>query len=462
VIPWLFLSVVLVQLFALYPIVRSYRQTLYDYRARALHARAETLARLHTVDPGDLDRTLASSVEGGVLGLALLANDGRVLSAHGRPSPLGAAFVPRETSSEKAAKNILLVTWVGEVGGLTYRAVATLDVAEETQSVRQFVMATGLLSVPAALLATLAGALTLVVGVIAPIRRLRDELMSRASTHLRPGDVERESLDELEQVRVFVERLDEARALAREAEQRVRDASKSKDEFLANMSHELRTPLSSIISYTQLLLETGVVTRGDVRADLEKIATSARHVSDLVGNILMFSKLEAGKMLVFAEDFDVGELVGEAVDMVEPFAKQNANRVVIELPAEPIAMHSDPVKLRQSLLNVLGNACKFTSKGNVTVRVSLATESSGELVRFAVEDTGIGMSEEELERVFEPFEQADTGTTKRYGGTGLGLSITRRFCAMLGGRVEAKSAPGRGSVFTITLPKSLPVEAEAQ
>jgi signal transduction histidine kinase len=455
VIPWLFLSVILVQLFALYPIVRSYRQTLYEYRAKTLHARVETLARLHSADPAVLDRTLASSVQGGVLGLALFENDGRVLSAHGRPSPLGSGFVPQEASTEKVAKNVLLVTWVGEVEGRTYRAVATLDISEEAQSVREFVMATGLLSVPAALLATLAGALTLVVGVLAPIRRLRDELMSRASTHLRPGDVERESLDELEQVRVFVERLDEARALAREAEQHAHDASRAKDEFLANMSHELRTPLSSIISYTQILLAMGAVSRDEVRSDLEKIATSAQHVSDLVGNILTFSKLEAGKMPVDAEDFDVGELVGQAVDMVEPFAKQNENRVVIELPAEPITMHSDPVKVRQSLLNVLGNACKFTSKGNVIIKVSLATGEGSELVRFAVEDTGIGMSDEELGRVFEPFEQADTGTTKRYGGTGLGLSITRRFCAMLGGRVEAKSAPGRGSVFTITLPRTL-------
>lgn len=454
-IPWLFLSVILVQLFALYPIVRSYRHTLYEYRARTFYARAETLARLHAVDPLDLDRTLASSVAGPVLGLALLADDGRVLSAHGRPSPLGSAFVPHETSMQKAGKNALAVAWVGSVGGRTYRAVGTLDLSEEAQSVREFVMATGLLSVPAALLATLAGAFTLVVGVLAPIRRLRDELLSRASTHLRPGDVERESLDELEQVRVFVERLDDARALAREAEQRVRDASRSKDEFLGNMSHELRTPLASIISYTQLLLETGVVTRDDVRADLHRIAASAHHLSGLVGNILMFSKLEAGKMLVDPSDFDVGELVDDAVAMVEALARQNENRVVVELPSEPITMHSDAVKVRQSLLNVLGNACKFTAKGSVTVRVSLARSEDGELVRFAVEDTGIGMTEEELSKVFEPFVQADSSTTRRYGGTGLGLSITRRFCAMIGGRVDAESAAGRGSVFTITLPKTL-------
>ncbi len=454
-IPWLFLSVIFVQLAALYPIVRSYRQTLYEYRARILHARAQTLARLHAVDPAHLDRTLASSIEGPVLGLTLLADDGRILSAHGRTSPLGAAFVPREASMQKVEKNVLVVTWVGSAGGSTYRAVATLDISEEAEAVRRFVMATGLLSVPAALIATLAGAFTLVVGVLAPIRRLRDELMRRASTHLRPGDVERESLDELEQVRVFVERLDEARAVAREAEQRAREASKSKDEFLANMSHELRTPLSSIISYTQLLLDTGAASREEVRADLEKIATSARHVSDLVGNILMFSKLEAGKMLVEASDFDAGTLARDAVAMLEPLAKQNSNRIVVELPDEPIAMHSDEVKVRAALLNVLGNACKFTSNGTVTVRVSLVTREGAELVSFAVEDTGIGMSEKELGEVFEPFVQADSGTTRRYGGTGLGLSITRRFCAMLGGEVTAKSAVGRGSVFTIVLPKTL-------
>jgi signal transduction histidine kinase len=290
VIPWLFLSVVLVELFALYPIVRSYRKTLYDYHARVVSARAETLARLHAVDPAAVDATLTASIRNPVLGLALLSDDGHVLSAHGRPSPLGSSFVPHDSSVRKVGKDTLAVTWVGTAAGRTYRAVATLDSREESRAVQEFVMTTGLLCVPAALLATLAGAFTLIVGVLVPIRRLRDELLSRASSHLLTGDADRESLDELEQVRVFVERLDDARALAREAEQRAEAASKSKDEFLANMSHELRTPLSSIISYTQILLETGVQSDADVRADLQKIASSARHVSDLVGNILMSSK----------------------------------------------------------------------------------------------------------------------------------------------------------------------------
>jgi signal transduction histidine kinase len=453
VIPWLFLSVVLVELFALYPVVRSYRQTLYEYRARTLHARAETLARLHTIAPEALDATLAASIRPPVLGLSLLSDDGRVIAEHGQPSPLGAHFVPREASVKKVMKDTLAVTWVGAVEGRTYRAVATLDAAEETQATQDFVLATGLLSIPAALLATLAGAFTLVVGVLSPIRRLRDELLSRAATHLRPGDAARDSLDELEQVRVFVERLDEARALAREAEERVKAASKSKDEFLANMSHELRTPLSSIISYTQILLETGVTKEADVRRDLEKIASSARHVSDLVGNILTFSKLEAKKTLVELGSFSLETLVGEALAMVEPLAERNGNRLSVSLPAESVTMHSDAVKVRQSLLNVLGNACKFTANGSVSVQVIVTTEAGKDLVKFVIEDTGIGMSERELAEVFEPFVQADSSTTRRYGGTGLGLSITRRFCTMLGGRIEAESTPSRGSRFTIVLPK---------
>jgi signal transduction histidine kinase len=459
VVPWLFLSVVFVQLFALYPIVQSYRQTLYEYRARTLRARVETLARLHAVAPEALDRTLSSCVKQPVLGIALLSDDGSVLSRYGRSAPFGERFVPQNSTLERIQKDTLAVTWVGEEELRTYRAVATLDTSEETKDVQNFVMRQGLFSIPAALLATVAGAFVLLVGVFAPIRRLRDELMSRASSHVDPGDAERESLDELEQVRALVERLDEARARARESEQRAEAASKSKDEFLANMSHELRTPLSSIISYAQILLESRTTTEAELKGDLGKIARSARHVSDLVGSILTFSKLQAGKMLLDLDDFVVADIVQETVVMVEPVAVQNGNRLTVELPKEPVTMHSDAVKVRQSLLNVLGNACKFTSKGSVRVRVWTAVEDGNELVKFEIEDTGIGMSAEELDTVFEPFVQADSGTTRRYGGTGLGLSITRRFTAMLGGRVEVESTPGQGSRFTIALPRVQPARA---
>jgi adenylate cyclase len=142
--------------------------------------------------------------------------------------------------------------------------------------------------------------------------------------------------------------------------------------------------------------------------------------------------------------------------MIEPVAKQNENQLSVELPSEPVSMRSDAVKIRQSLLNLLGNACKFTSKGSVGVRLSVASPKDGDLVRIVVEDTGIGMSEPELARVFEPFVQADSSTTRRYGGTGLGLSITLRLCSMLGGRIEAESTPGQGSRFTLVLPRSAP------
>jgi signal transduction histidine kinase len=459
VVPWLFLSVVFVQLFALYPIVQSYRQTLYEYRSRTLRTRVETLARLHAVAPEDLDRTLSSCVKNPVLGIALLSDDGSVLSRHGRPSPFGERFVPQGSTFQRVQKDTLAVTWVGEVDQRTYRAVATLDTSEEARAVEDFVLRQGLFSIPAALLATVAGAFVLLVGVLAPIRRLRDELMSRASTHFDPGDRERESLDELEQLRVLVERLDEARARARRAEQRAEAASRSKDEFLANMSHELRTPLSSIISYAQILLESRTTTEAELKGDLGKIAHSARHVSDLVGSILTFSKLEAGRMLLDLDDFVVADIVRETVVMIEPVAVQNGNRVTVELPKEPVTMHSDAVKVRQSLLNVLGNACKFTSKGTVNLRVSTVVEDGDEVVKFEIEDTGIGMTAEELAIVFEPFVQGDRGTTRRYGGTGLGLSITRRFTAMLGGRVDVESTPGQGSRFTIALPRVRTAEA---
>jgi signal transduction histidine kinase len=169
----------------------------------------------------------------------------------------------------------------------------------------------------------------------------------------------------------------------------------------------------------------------------------------------MFSKLEADKMLVEVGAFDARALVRDVLTMVEPLARENGNRLSVELPAEPIRMRSDAVKVRQSLLNVLGNACKFTSNGSVEVRARVTSVGDIEFVEFVVEDTGIGMTENELGKIFEPFVQADSSMTRRYGGTGLGLSITQRFCAMLGGRVEAASTRGQGSRFTILLPRAL-------
>jgi signal transduction histidine kinase/CheY-like chemotaxis protein len=226
-------------------------------------------------------------------------------------------------------------------------------------------------------------------------------------------------------------------------------ASQHKSAFLANMSHELRTPLNAIIGYSEMLHETAEEEgREDLLPDLEKIEQAGRHLLALINDILDLSKIEAGKMEVYLEEVDLAELVAEVRAIAEPLAATNANRLEIRPAPDLGTLYTDRTKLKQSLLNLLSNANKFTREG----RVSLTIARSQQAVSFAVADTGIGMSEEQLGRLFQAFSQADAATTRRYGGTGLGLAITRHFCEMLGGRITVESAPGRGSTFTLVLP----------
>jgi signal transduction histidine kinase/DNA-binding response OmpR family regulator len=235
-------------------------------------------------------------------------------------------------------------------------------------------------------------------------------------------------------------------------------ASEHKSAFLANMSHELRTPLNAIIGYSEMLYETAEEEGQDeMLADLEKIQQAGRHLLALINDILDLSKIEAGKMEVYLEDVDLTELVAEVHSIVEPLAAGNGNRLEIIKPVQLGLMHTDRTKLKQGLLNLLSNASKFTRDGKLSLEIR---PSDGEIA-FAVSDTGIGMTEEQLGRLFKAFSQVDASTTRRFGGTGLGLAITKHFCEMLGGRIGVESTPGKGSTFTITLPAP-PVEtAEA-
>jgi signal transduction histidine kinase/DNA-binding response OmpR family regulator len=230
-----------------------------------------------------------------------------------------------------------------------------------------------------------------------------------------------------------------------EAEQ----ASQVKSEFLANMSHELRTPLNAIIGYSQMLAEDAT-DEGNTQAvaDLKKIEGAGNHLLALINDILDLSKIEAGKMQVFIEPFDLGALVEDVRLMVEPLAARNGNTLVVDCPSDAAVIQSDMTKVKQSLLNLLSNACKFTRDG----RVGLSVARDGAVVRLRVWDTGIGMDEAQLGRLFQAFTQADSSTTRKYGGTGLGLVITRSFARMLGGDVSVESKAGEGSAFTITLP----------
>jgi signal transduction histidine kinase/DNA-binding response OmpR family regulator len=226
--------------------------------------------------------------------------------------------------------------------------------------------------------------------------------------------------------------------------------SRTKSSFLANMSHELRTPLNAIIGYSEILQENAADKEDkEPIDDLQKIESAGRHLLELINNILDLSKIEAGKMDAFIEEVDIQALVKEALSIVKPLADKNENIIEVICPADIGSFRSDQTKVKQCLLNLLSNANKFTSKGRLTLTVAREDNSR---VCFCVSDTGVGMTEEQLGRLFEAFSQTDVSTTKRFGGTGLGLAITKHFCTMLGGDVTVESTPGAGSTFIIKLP----------
>ncbi len=256
---------------------------------------------------------------------------------------------------------------------------------------------------------------------------------------------------------VFRDHAGELRAAKEEAERaraEAEAASRTKSSFLANMSHELRTPLNAIIGYSEILVEDAA-DRGDDAsvADLHKIQAAGKHLLGLINDILDLSKIEAGRMDVYLEAVYLARLVDEVKTIVEPMVVKNGNRFVIDCPPDIGALRTDLTKLKQSLINLLGNAAKFTKQGEVRLSLARVEGSDGlRRVRFAVSDTGIGMTGEQLGRLFQAFTQADSSTTRHFGGTGLGLTITRHFCTMLGGEVQVASREGEGSTFTIELP----------
>ena len=250
------------------------------------------------------------------------------------------------------------------------------------------------------------------------------------------------------------------RRMAEEELSAARDAAEAanlaKSQFLANMSHELRTPLSAVIGYSEMLEEEMGETAPALLPDVQKIKSNARHLLSLINDVLDLSKIEAERMTVFAEPFTVEQLLKDVAATAEALVAQKDNVLAIDAPPGLGTMNTDQVKLRQCLLNLVSNAAKFTEGGTLTLRA----RREGETLEFAMIDTGIGMTPEQLEKLFERFSQADVSTTRRFGGTGLGLAITRAFCRLMGGDVTVTSTAGVGSTFTIRVPATLPAELE--
>ncbi len=242
----------------------------------------------------------------------------------------------------------------------------------------------------------------------------------------------------------------------RKQRQMADDANRAKSEFLASMSHELRTPLNAIIGYSEMLAEEAEdAGHAPFISDLGKIQTAGRHLLMLINSVLDLSKIEAGRMDLYLETTGVQALVNEVIAVVKPLAEKNRNSLETDIAANVGSMHTDQTKVRQSLYNLLSNACKFTENGSVTVQVRRETVNHAETILLVVADTGVGMTAEEINRIFEPFTQADASTSRRFGGTGLGLTLSRRFVQMMGGEIAVESKPNAGSRFSIRLPANL-------
>jgi signal transduction histidine kinase len=271
------------------------------------------------------------------------------------------------------------------------------------------------------------------------VRRFSDRQIDLATTFADQAVIA------IENVRLFYEIQEKSRQLEL--------ASQHKSQFLASMSHELRTPLNAIIGLTEMMC-TNAARFGTEKAQepLRRVNAAGTHLLGLINQVLDLSKIEAGKLELIPQSLQLAPLIDEVVDTARQLAEQNKNRLVVETQENLGALTVDPMRLRQILLNLFSNACKFTKQGQVTLRARRVLADGRDWIDLAVADTGIGMTAEQQGKLFEEFVQADASTAQRFGGTGLGLAITRKLARMMGGDVTVRSEPGKGSVFTVRLP----------